>query len=313
VAGGAAAVQEVNVTVPNPANRDIADALARIAALLDAQEADPYRVAAYRRGARRIDQLPTAAAAWVRSDDQRLETLPDVGPRIAGLIREFVHTGRMALLERLEGAIEPEDLFRTVPGIGPELAARIHAHLEIESLEELEMTAHSGALETVPGIGPRRAAGIAHAVGDILNRAGRRRHLQRGRTGAPGESLAPEEAPPVALLLAIDARYRRRAAAGRLKTIVPRRFNPEGRAWLPILHAEKDPWHFTALYSNTARAHELGRTRDWVVIYYDRDGLEDRSTVVTERRGPDRGRRVVRGREEACRTYHRHAQTAAER
>jgi hypothetical protein len=302
------------MTAPDPANRDIADALARIADLLKAQDADPYRVAAYRRGARRIDRLPTAAAAWVRSDDgHRLETLPDVGPRIAGLIREFVNTGRMALMERLEGAIEPEDLFRTVPGLGPELAARIHAHLEIESLEELEIAAHSGALETVPGIGPRRAAGIAHAVGDILNRAGRRRRMQRGRPGAPEEDLPPEEAPPVALLLAIDARYRRRAAAGRLKTIAPRRFNPEGQAWLPILHAEEGPWHFTALYSNTARAHELGRTRDWVVIYYDRDGLEGRCTVVTERRGPDRGRRVVRGREEECRIYHRHTQTAAER
>jgi len=293
------------VTATNPANRDIADALARIADLLEAQDADPFRVAAYRRGARRIGRLPTAAAAWVRSDDgHRLESLPDVGPRIAGLVREFVHTGRIALLERLEGAIEPEDLFRTVPGVGPELAARIHAHLEIESLEELEMAAHSGTLETVPGIGPRRAAGIAHSVGDILNRAGRRRRLRRGRQGGPDEGLPPEDAPPVERLLAIDARYRRRAADGRLKTIAPRRFNPEGRAWLPVLHTEEGPWHFTALYSNTARAHELGRTRDWVVIYYDRDGREGRSTVVTERRGPDRGRRVVRGREQECRRHY---------
>jgi hypothetical protein len=27
-------------------------------------------------------------------------------------------------------------------------------------------------------------------------------------------------------------------------------------------------WHFTALFSNTARAHELRRTRDWVVLYF---------------------------------------------
>jgi DNA polymerase/3'-5' exonuclease PolX len=37
--------------------------------------------------------------------------------------------------------------------------------------------------------------------------------------------------------------------------------------------------HFTALFSNTARAHELEKTRDWVVVYYERDGEEDQCTV----------------------------------
>ena len=74
----------------------------------------------------------------------------------------------------------------------------------------------------------------------------------------------------------------------------------KGRAWLPVLHVEKEGWYFTALFSNTARAHELGKTRDWVVIYYERDGEEDQCTVVTERSGALRGRRVVRGREDEC-------------
>ena len=37
------------------------------------------------------------------------------------------------------------------------------------------------------------------------------------------------------------------------------------RSWLPVLHTMRDPWHFTELFSNTARAHELHRTGDWVV------------------------------------------------
>ncbi len=51
------------------------------------------------------------------------------------------------------------------------------------------------------------------------------------------------------------------------------------------------------LFSNTARAHELGTTRDWVVIYFDDGASEGQRTVVTERRGPQAGRRVVRGRQ----------------
>jgi putative hydrolase len=108
--------------------------------------------------------------------------------------------------------------------------------------------------------------------------------------------------PAVDLLLDIDAEYRDKAAAGELPKIAPRRFNPEGKAWLPILHAEKGGWHFTALFSNTARAHELGRTGDWVVIYfYDDEHREAQCTVVTETHGPMEGQRVVRGREAECR------------
>ncbi|MDQ2696666.1 MAG: hypothetical protein M3Z21_15085, partial [Pseudomonadota bacterium] len=87
-----------------------------------------------------------------------------------------------------------------------------------------------------------------------------------------------------------------------LPTIAPRRFNPDGKAWLPVLHTQRGPWSFTALYSNTPRAHELGRTHDWVVVYYyDGHRQESQHTVVTETRGPLAGRRVVRGRETECR------------
>jgi len=96
----------------------------------------------------------------------------------------------------------------------------------------------------------------------------------------------------------------RKAADGSLRTIAPKRFNPSGEAWLPVPHAQRGEWHFTALYSNTARAHELGRTRDWVVIYYyDGDHVEGQCTVVTESRGALAGKRVVRGREEECRAH----------
>jgi hypothetical protein len=111
----------------------------------------------------------------------------------------------------------------------------------------------------------------------------------------------------VAALLAVDAEYREGARAGTLRRITPRRFNPERAAWLPVLHTERDGWSFTALFSNTARAHELGRTRDWVVLYAERDGEEDRCTVVTETSGPLSGRRVVRGREAECAQHYRRA------
>ena len=82
-----------------------------------------------------------------------------------------------------------------------------------------------------------------------------------------------------------------------MKLLTPRRFNPEHRAWLPILHIERDGWHFSVLFSNMARAHELDRTDDWVVVYYEHNGDAGQCTVVTETSGPLRGHRVVRDRE----------------
>jgi hypothetical protein len=209
---------------------------------------------------------------------------------LAAAIEEIGRTGRLARLDRLRGAADPEALFRTVPGVGPELARRIHADLHIDTLEALEVAAHDGTLAAVPGIGARRIAAIQASLASKLGRAPL---IVRNRTRF--------REPAVALLLDVDRQYRDDAAAGRLPVVAPRRFNPEGKAWLPILHTSRDGWHFTVLFSNTARAHELKRTHDWVVVYFhDDEHREGQRTVVTETHGLLHGKRVVRGREALC-------------
>jgi Holliday junction resolvasome RuvABC DNA-binding subunit len=283
-----------------PRNEDVADALERVADLLEAQDENPFRVRAWRAGAQSVRASPREVAELLAQEGlDGLDRLPGVGKSLAGAIAELVHTGRLRMLDRLEGEISPEDLFTTVPGIGEDLAARIHRELHVDTLEELELAAHDGRLAAVAGFGPRRVRAVREALAGMLGRSTRRRARRVRRDEA--QAAAPAARPSVETLLAVDAEYRRRAAAGELRTIAPRRFNPERRAWLPVLHSERDGWAFTALYSNTARAHELGTTRDWVILYYERDGDEDQCTVVTERQGPLAGRRVVRGREAECR------------
>jgi hypothetical protein len=106
-------------------------------------------------------------------------------------------------------------------------------------------------------------------------------------------------------LLDVDREYRDAAEAGLLPTIAPRRLNPTGEAWLPVLHTRRADWQFTALFSNTARAHELGRVHDWVVLYCEDAGHAERQyTVVTAAGGSLAGRRVVRGREAECQAWY---------
>ncbi len=278
-------------------NLTVSERLRGMADLLQAQGANPFRVSAYRKAADAVVQLPEdLAALFEREGVEGLDAIPGVGRGISSAISEMLITGRWGQLERLRGSINPLQVFQTVPGIGEELARRIHDTLHVDSLEALEAAAHDGRLAEVPGIGPRRAAALRATLTTMLDRT-RRRFRAAAERG-------PE--PPATLLLDIDREYREKAEAGRLPTIAPKRFNPEGRSWLPVLHADRGGWHFTALYSNTAKAHELGMTRDWVVIYFDHDDHQAQSqhTVVTETRGPLVGRRVVRGRERDCREYY---------
>ncbi|MCB0550160.1 MAG: hypothetical protein KDD19_21505 [Phaeodactylibacter sp.] len=281
-------------------NKEIAGVLEHIAELLEVQKANPHRIRAYRNGARQILESKKEIAGIAESGGlEALQALPGIGDSLSRLIMEYVFTGRCRMLETLQGAVAPEDLFDEIPGIGPELAERIVRELDIKTLEELEQAAHDGRLEQVEGFGPGRVEAVRMSLAGLLSG-----YAFRRAQVAIAPPKKPMEKPAVGLLLAIDKTYRQKAGAGALKTIAPRRFNPENKTWLPILHTEQDGWEFTVLFSNTARAHELKRITDWVVIYYGRNGDEGQATVVTQQGGPLDGLRVVRGREKECRALY---------
>jgi hypothetical protein len=279
--------------VIQPANEPIASKLREMADLLEQQQANSYRISAYRRAAQTMEDLARPIEEIVRGTGLvGVIELPGIGRGIGAAIVEMITTGRWAQLERLAGTLAPEQLFRTIPGIGPELATRIHDELHVDSLEQLEDAAHEGRLVHVPGIGQRRAAAIRAALSERL---GHRRI----------RSLQQSPLPSVEVLLDVDREYRRKAAAGELRRIAPKRFNPTGEAWLPVLHTERGGWQFTALFSNTQKAHDLHKTNDWVVIYFHTDaGPEAQCTAVTETRGPLAERRVIRCREGECAAHY---------
>jgi hypothetical protein len=271
-------------------NQQIAGRLDEVAERLEAKHDNPFRVNAYRAAAETVRHLDRPAAAILRDEGtDGLEALPGIGRTLARTIEQLAHTGELGLLDRLRGEEDPIATLADVPGVGPELAKRIHEQLHVRTLEELELAAHDGRLALVAGIGPKRLRGIR----DVL--AGRFSRRRR-----PPERPTAPEAPPVAELLEVDRIYRERAGAGLLRRISPRRFNPEGETWLPVLRLRRNGRRYAALYSNTPLAHQLGKTRDWVVIYCNEDGRRSQWTVVTAASGPCRGRRVVRGREREC-------------
>ncbi len=289
----APAADAKRAAIDHSRNALIAARLAEAADLLTAQKADSFRIAAYRRAASTIEELGQDLGDIEQQGGREgLDAIPGVGRAIARAIAEILHTGRWRYLDELRAKTGPEGLFRTIPGIGPELAKRLHEETGIYTLPALENAVHEGRLAAVPGIGPRRSALIRNALAEMLGQVRPRSTYRR-----------PE--PDVAILLDVDREYREKVEADSLPKIAPKRFNPGREAWLPILRTRREPWQLTALYSNTARAHELGRVKDWVVIYFSEPGqAEMQRTVVTEKRGALAQKRVVRGREADCQNFY---------
>jgi hypothetical protein len=271
-------------------NETVARKLNDYATYLEGEEPNVYRVRAYRRAADTVRSLERPLGEIIEKEGRAgLEALPGIGSSIAFTIDGLMRTGEFRTLRPGAGHIDPRRLLTSLPGVGPHLARTLHEQLHITSLEELERAAHDGRLRQA-GVGPKRLRGLIDALAS---------RLRRSRLPEPvrGE-------PPVAELLAVDEEYRGQAREHRLPTITPRRFNPEHQPWLPLYITDRNGWRFRALYSNTALAHRLGQTQDWVIVYFDDGLVSGQRTVVTETRGELRGRRVVRGRERECQAHY---------
>jgi len=116
--------------VETPLNESAAWILRDCAELLRQQHANPFRVNAYIRAAETLESLP-GDVREILSDEgiDGLMQLPFIGRGLASSIAEIIHTGRLSQLDRWRGETDPEQLFQTVPGIGPLLADAIHNNL----------------------------------------------------------------------------------------------------------------------------------------------------------------------------------------
>lgn len=280
-------------------NAEIASRLDEVANLLEQQHANPFRVNAYRHAARMLRWMVRPISEVVEQEGlPGLEKLEGIGPNLARSISQLVNSGRLPMLERLRGESDPVALLQSVPGIGRVTAERLYSDLGIHNLEELEAAAYDGRLTDIEGFGEKRIAAVRDSLTSRLRRIPG--HGER----AKGDWVSVDE------LLQVDEEYRHKAGAGLLTCITPRRFNPKKEAWLPVLHTERDSRHYTALFSNTALAHQLGKNRDWVILYFEDGKQENQCTVVTAHSGPLIGNRVVRGREEDCLRYYQNRNLA---
>ncbi len=119
-------------------NARIADELELIADLLEFQGANPFRVRAYRNGARVVRDMPEPAEAIARNPHRHLAEYEGIGADLSDKIQTLATTGSLPFLDDLKAKVPQSVLaLLRIPGLGPKKAAALHKELQITTLEQL--------------------------------------------------------------------------------------------------------------------------------------------------------------------------------
>ena len=156
-------------------NAPLADELEEIGDLLELQDANPFRVRAWRNAARTVADLERSVASMVEAGED-LTDLPGVGKDIAAQLEARVQGASMpALLEAREAV--PAGLLDVVrvPGVGPKKARALWKELGVESLDALEAAAREGRIEDLKGFGAKTQTRIEQGVEQVRRFQARRR------------------------------------------------------------------------------------------------------------------------------------------
>jgi DNA polymerase (family 10) len=142
-------------------NKDIAAAFDSIADILEFQDANPFRVRAYRNASRTIGDLTEPVAQIVGDTERQLTDLPGIGKDLAEKITELVTTGQLPYLIELQSQIPSSVLaLLRVPGMGPKKAAVLFKELGIETLDQLRAACQEQKVRDLKGFGAKTEEAI---------------------------------------------------------------------------------------------------------------------------------------------------------
>jgi DNA polymerase (family X) len=146
-------------------NSQIADVFEHMADLLEFQGENPFRVRAYRNGARAIRNLGESVASIVDDAPKRLLEIDGVGKAVAEKCEVLVRTGELPQLKKLQEAI-PESVLSImrVPGMGPKKTAAVYQELGIATLDDLKQACEQGRIRALKGFGKKTEETILSGI-----------------------------------------------------------------------------------------------------------------------------------------------------
>ena len=233
-------------------NKDVAAIFDEFADLLEIDDANPFRVRAYRNAARTVRSLGRDLSEMVAAGED-LTALPGIGTDLAAKVVEIVQTGTAKALQELQRRLPTSlEALLEIPGLGPKRVKALYRELGIKNLDQLEAAARAGRLEAVAGFGMKTQRHILDTI--VARRTAERRFLL---------STAREYAEPLAQWL--------RSTPGVTDVVIAGSYR-RGRETvgdLDILVAARDPeaaMNRLADYDEVAQVAARGGTRATVIL-----------------------------------------------
>ena len=154
-------------------NPEIARTLEEVADILEIQNANPFRIRAYRNAVRTVETVTVPLRRWVE-EGRTLTDLPGIGKEMANHIQEMVETGTLGFRDELLAEV-PRSLIELMrlPGLGPKKARKVFDELRIGSVDELEAAAKEGRIAALPGFGAKSQEKILAGIADYRQQGSR--------------------------------------------------------------------------------------------------------------------------------------------
>lgn len=145
-------------------NEDIAAIFDELADLLEVEDANPFRVRAYRTAARTVRGLGRELSELV-AEGKDLSKLQGIGKALAAKIVEILETGHAKALDKLHEEVPAslEEILR-IPGLGPKRVKVLYYTLGIKNLRQLERAARDGRLHGLAGFGDKTEQRILERI-----------------------------------------------------------------------------------------------------------------------------------------------------
>lgn len=152
--------------------RTIAAALRELAALMELNGANPFKVRAHEAAVRSVESEEFDVLAAVKEG-----TLGDhkgFGEKLVAKVTELVETGKMTELEELR-AETPAGLLEMldIPGLGPKKAQTVWKKLDITTVDDLEKACREHRLKDLSGFGAKTEEKILQGIQQMRSHAGR--------------------------------------------------------------------------------------------------------------------------------------------
>ena len=144
-------------------NREIASIFQKMADILEFKADNPFKINAYRKSARILNDLTTDIEEIARSGE--LQKIPGVGKGTAEKIAEYLETGKITKFEQLRKDISDELIaLLGIPSLGPKTVSLLHREMKINSLEDLTKAIADERITHLPGMGKKKIENILRGI-----------------------------------------------------------------------------------------------------------------------------------------------------